>query len=48
MQVKKENSTNQLNNKVITLCPVSFTLDKIGGRWKTLILYKLKNALKIS
>ena len=39
---KKENSTNHLNNTVITQCPVSFTLDKIGGRWKTLILYKLK------
>ena len=43
MQVKKENSTNHLNNKVITQCSVSFTLDKIGGRWKTLILYKLRS-----
>jgi DNA-binding HxlR family transcriptional regulator len=42
MQVKKENTTNQLNNNTILQCPVAYTLEKIGGRWKTLILYKLK------
>ncbi len=42
MQVKKENSTNQLNSNVILQCPVVYTLEKIGGRWKTRILYTLR------
>jgi DNA-binding HxlR family transcriptional regulator len=38
----KESSTNHLN-KTTTLseCPVTYTLGKIGGRWKPLILYNL-------
>ncbi|MDY0904769.1 helix-turn-helix domain-containing protein [Pedobacter sp. CFBP9032] len=43
MATKKENSTNSLNNNVLTKCPMSFTIEMIGGRWKTIILYQLRN-----
>jgi DNA-binding HxlR family transcriptional regulator len=40
----KEASTNNENRKAITMaCPVSFVLEKIGGRWKPLILWNLRN-----
>lgn len=38
----KESSTNQANKQAaLSKCPVTFTLDRIGGRWKALILYHL-------
>jgi DNA-binding HxlR family transcriptional regulator len=38
----KTNSTNQLNKKiVVTKCPVTFTLFKIGTRWKPLVINQL-------
>jgi DNA-binding HxlR family transcriptional regulator len=44
MYAVKETSTNQLNKSVaIEICPVSYTLSKIGGRWKPLIIYQLSN-----
>jgi DNA-binding HxlR family transcriptional regulator len=42
MYAVKESSTNQANKTMaLSKCPVTFTLDKIGGRWKALIIYHL-------
>ena len=42
MYAVKESSTNQLNRQTaLNKCPVTYTLDRIGGRWKALILYHL-------
>jgi len=44
MYTAKETSTNQLNKSVTTKsCPVSYTLTKIGGRWKPYIIFQLSN-----
>ena len=41
----KESSSNQYNKtQAIDKCPVTRTLDKIGGRWKPIILYNLVNS----
>ena len=47
MRKIKEASTNNENRKsIMTMCPVSYTLDKIGGRWKPLILWNLRDGKK--
>jgi DNA-binding HxlR family transcriptional regulator len=47
MSAIKENSTNQENKQLImNYCPVTFTIGKIGGRWKPLILYNLQDGIK--
>ena len=44
MYAVKESSTNQLNKAgALGECPVTYTLSKIGGRWKPLIIYNLGN-----
>jgi DNA-binding HxlR family transcriptional regulator len=44
MRIIKEASTNNANRKtVMEFCPVNFTLDRIGGRWKPLIIWTLRN-----
>jgi len=43
----KETSTNQDNRKnALTQCPVTYTLEKIGGRWKPIIIYNLLGGTK--
>jgi DNA-binding HxlR family transcriptional regulator len=43
----KETSTNQDNRKnALTQCPVTYTLDKIGGRWKPIIIFNLLGGTK--
>jgi DNA-binding HxlR family transcriptional regulator len=41
MPTRKNTSTNFENEKANKACPVTFTLDIIGGRWKALILWQL-------
>jgi DNA-binding HxlR family transcriptional regulator len=44
MYTAKKSSTHQLNKAIATEgCPVSYTLTKIGGRWKPLIIFQLNN-----
>jgi DNA-binding HxlR family transcriptional regulator len=48
MKVTKLSSTNQYNKQtILNQCPVTFTLNKIGGRWKPLILWQLQNSSKL-
>ena len=43
----KEASTNQDNRKnALTQCPVTYTLEKIGGRWKPIIIFNLMSGTK--
>ena len=47
MRKIKETSTNNINKKAIMAqCPVTYTLDRIGGRWKPLILWNLTKGEK--
>lgn len=42
MAKRKENSTNSINRNYITEnCDAIYTICKIGGRWKMMILYTL-------
>lgn len=43
MNQRKQSSTNNQNRLLaIDKCPVTFTLGKIGGRWKPLIIWHLR------
>jgi DNA-binding HxlR family transcriptional regulator len=43
MGKRKENSTNTLNRSTLAnFCGMVYAVDKLGGRWKLLILYKLE------
>jgi DNA-binding HxlR family transcriptional regulator len=42
--MRKVNSTNHINEKSITdNCPITSTVLAIGGRWKIIILWQLKD-----
>ncbi len=44
MKKRKLNSTNHINEKAITSgCPITSTVLAIGGRWKIIILWQLKD-----
>ncbi|QNK61490.1 helix-turn-helix transcriptional regulator [Pedobacter sp. PAMC26386] len=43
----KENSTINLNKELAELkCPVTYVMNKIGGHWKSIILYQLIDGAK--
>jgi DNA-binding HxlR family transcriptional regulator len=47
MTAVKESSTRNYNKGIaITLCPVTYVMNKIGGHWKPIILYHLMNGPK--
>lgn len=47
MTAIKESSTIQQNKKTaLELCPVTFTMEKIGGYWKPIIIYHLSEGNK--
>ncbi|SIT23799.1 transcriptional regulator, HxlR family [Filimonas lacunae] len=47
MTTIKDSSSNQHNQRIIvTKCPVTFTLFKMGGRWKPLVFYQLTGGIK--
>jgi len=47
MTAIKTSSSNQINKRqIVTKCPVTFTLHKIGGRWKPLIINCLLTGTK--
>ena len=47
MTAIKESSTQQQNKQIVQgTCPVTYTLEKIGGRWKPLIIYHLMAGAK--
>ena len=42
--MRKKSSTNYENQKsIIADCPITSTLQQIGGRWKLIIIWNLKN-----
>ena len=42
MTAVKESSTRSANKRVTAdMCPVTYTMDRIGGYWKPIILYHL-------
>ncbi len=45
--MRKENSTNSLNRKQMTTgCPITATVTAIGGRWKIILLWQLREGPK--
>lgn len=47
MTAVKESSTRNYNKGIaMTVCPVTYVMNKIGGHWKPIILYHLMNGPK--
>lgn len=41
--MRKQNSTNTINEQSITMdCPIASTLKMVGGRWKLIIIWNLR------
>src|SRR6202023_1341067 len=45
-KIKETSSNNQNRKEIIEHCPIYYTLDKIRGRWKPLILWYLREGEK--
>ncbi|MNU92568.1 putative HTH-type transcriptional regulator YybR [compost metagenome] len=45
-EIKETSSNNENKKTIMEFCPVSFTLDKISGRWKPLIVWNLRHGKK--
>ena len=42
--MRKQNSTNSINEEeILDQCPITSTFHVIGGRWKVIILWQLRN-----
>ena len=47
MAAVKESSTNQFNKRLVTTkCPVTFIANKMGNRWKPLVIRQLFSGTK--
>ena len=47
MTAIKENSTRNFNKGIaVMVCPVTYVMNKIGGHWKPIILYQLREGPK--
>lgn len=47
MRLIKQSSTSNENRQIVmAACPVNFAMDKIGGKWKPLILWNLRDGHK--
>lgn len=47
MTAIKSSSTIQQNKKTaLEMCPVTFTMEKIGGYWKPIIIYHLSEGIR--
>lgn len=44
--IKQSSTSNENRQLVMAACPVNFTMDKIGGKWKPLILWNLRDGRK--
>ena len=44
MTAIKENSTQNMNRNIAEMhCPVTYVMNRIGGHWKPIIMYQLKD-----
>lgn len=45
-KVKEQSTWNENKNISATICPITYVMNKIGGHWKSIILYYLINSPK--
>ena len=46
MTAIKENSTRNYNKEVVSACPVTYVMNKIGSHWKPIIIFQLMSGPK--